>query len=506
MLVNNASSLGPVPLALLADTECEDLELALATNVLGPFRLTKALLGALAASAREGRGSVVLNISSDAAVNAYPQWGAYGASKAALRHMSRIWDEELAAEGVRVLSLDPGDMDTPLHALAVPDADPATLKRPETAARELADAIAACARCELGASGSLRAGRSCGGHPMIAASRPVQRPRDARLLVVHADGRISHAPRSRFVDLLRPGDLVIANDAATLPASLHGVHLPTGAAIEVRLAGRASLDGRGRPDFSAVVFGAGDFRTRTEDRPLPPMLAPGDRLALGPLVATVEALLDHPRLVSLRFDGSASSVWAGLARHGRPIQYAHLPSRARRCGMSGRRSRQRRSPSSRHRRALRSTGRRSARCARAASSSPPSRYAAGISSTGDPELDRRLPFDEPYRIPDATAAAIRRARSRGGRIIAVGTTVVRALEHAARRAGVVPAGRGVANQRLGPFSRLRVVDAILSGTHEPGSSHYQLLRAFLDDATLAEAQRGARRDGAIARTSSATRC
>ena len=57
--------------------------------------------------------------------------------------MSRIWDEELAAEGVRVLSLDPGDMDTPLHALAVPDADPATLKRPETAARELADAIAA---------------------------------------------------------------------------------------------------------------------------------------------------------------------------------------------------------------------------------------------------------------------------------------------------------------------------------------------------------------------------
>ena len=143
VLVNNASSLGPVPLALLADTECEDLELALATNVLGPFRLTKALLGALAASAREGRGSVVLNVSSDAAVNAYPQWGAYGASKAALRHMTRIWDEELAEEGVHFLSLDPGDMDTPLHALAVPDADPSTLKRPETGARELADAIAA---------------------------------------------------------------------------------------------------------------------------------------------------------------------------------------------------------------------------------------------------------------------------------------------------------------------------------------------------------------------------
>src|SRR4051794_19160818 len=106
VLVNNASDLGRVPLALLADTECEDLERALATNVLGPFRLTKALLGSLASSAREGRGAVVVNISSDAAVNAYARWGAYSASKAALLHLSRIWNEELAAEGVRVLSID----------------------------------------------------------------------------------------------------------------------------------------------------------------------------------------------------------------------------------------------------------------------------------------------------------------------------------------------------------------------------------------------------------------
>ena len=142
VLINNASDLGPVPLALLGDTECEDLERALATNVLGPFRLTKALLGALTASARERGGAVVLNVSSDAAINAYPGWGAYGASKAALHHMTRIWSEELSSEGVRFLSMDPGDMDTPMHALAVPDADPFTLKRPETAAGELLEAIA----------------------------------------------------------------------------------------------------------------------------------------------------------------------------------------------------------------------------------------------------------------------------------------------------------------------------------------------------------------------------
>ena len=142
VLVNNASSLGAVPLRPLADTDGEALEEALAINVLGPFRLTKALLGAIVASAREQRGGVILNVSSDAAINAYANWGAYGVSKAALHHLTRIWQEELSGDGVRLLSVDPGDMDTPLHAQAVPGADPASLKQPEVAARELVHAIA----------------------------------------------------------------------------------------------------------------------------------------------------------------------------------------------------------------------------------------------------------------------------------------------------------------------------------------------------------------------------
>jgi NAD(P)-dependent dehydrogenase (short-subunit alcohol dehydrogenase family) len=141
VLVNNASTLGPTPLALLADTACVDLEQALAVNLLGPFRLTKALLGALATSAREGRGALVINISSDAAVSAYPRWGAYSASKVALRHMTAIWAEEAKAEGVHFLSVDPGDMDTPLHALAIPDADPSTLKRPDDSAAEILETV-----------------------------------------------------------------------------------------------------------------------------------------------------------------------------------------------------------------------------------------------------------------------------------------------------------------------------------------------------------------------------
>jgi NAD(P)-dependent dehydrogenase (short-subunit alcohol dehydrogenase family) len=105
--------------------------------------LTKALFGALAASARAGRGAVVINVSSDAAINAYSGWGAYGASKAALRHMTAIWAEEAKTERISFLTHDPGDMDTPLHALAIPDADPATLKRPDRAAVEIVTALLA---------------------------------------------------------------------------------------------------------------------------------------------------------------------------------------------------------------------------------------------------------------------------------------------------------------------------------------------------------------------------
>jgi len=142
VLINNASDLGPDRLRLLADTDCEDFERALDTNLLGPFRLTKAVLGALTASAREGRRPVVINVSSDAAVNAYPTWGPYSASKAALRHMTAIWNAELESEGVRVLSIDPGDMDTPLHEQAVPDADRSTLKAPAEAALDVLRAVA----------------------------------------------------------------------------------------------------------------------------------------------------------------------------------------------------------------------------------------------------------------------------------------------------------------------------------------------------------------------------
>jgi NAD(P)-dependent dehydrogenase (short-subunit alcohol dehydrogenase family) len=143
VLVNNASTLGPWgesdrPMPLLLDTACEDLDAVLQTNVVGPFRLTKAVLGGMVL---RGRGAVV-NITSDAAVNAYAGWGAYGASKAAFDHLGRIWAEELTGTGVHVFSVDPGEMDTAMHRAAIPGADPKTLQRPEDVAVRIVAEIA----------------------------------------------------------------------------------------------------------------------------------------------------------------------------------------------------------------------------------------------------------------------------------------------------------------------------------------------------------------------------
>ena len=317
---------------------------------------------------------------------------------------------------------------------------------------------------------------------MRAARLPVQRPSNAKVLVVDSQGHIEHQARSEFAALLRPGDVVVANDAATLPASLSGQHSRTGRRIEVRLAGRDSLDEIRQ--FSAVVFGEGDFRTPTENRSKPPSLKCGDRLELGRLRGIVARLLHHPRFILLQFEGSPREIWEGLARDGRPIQYAHLPAPL----------------------AVWDTW--TPIAGLPVAFEPPSAgfvldwsmlasmsarkiqfgtitHAAGLSSTGDPELDALLPFAEPYRIPGSTALMIKHAKALGGRIIAIGTTVVRALEHAAAMFdGVVPFGERLATQRLGASSRLRIVDAILSGTHERGTSHYELLRAFVDDEIL----------------------
>ncbi|HEY8765957.1 MAG TPA: SDR family oxidoreductase [Dehalococcoidia bacterium] len=157
VLVNNASELGPSPMPALADYQWQALERVLRVNVLSPLHLAQLVLPGM----KEHREGVIINVSSDAGVEAYPGWGGYGASKAALEHVSRTLAAELKGTGVRVYCVDPGDMNTEMHRLAEPGVDLSGLPRPEVAApafvRLVEDETAPFARVkaqDLVASGS----------------------------------------------------------------------------------------------------------------------------------------------------------------------------------------------------------------------------------------------------------------------------------------------------------------------------------------------------------------
>lgn len=305
---------------------------------------------------------------------------------------------------------------------------------------------------------------------------------DARLLVLEANsGRLHDRAVGDLPELLAPGDLLVLNDAATLPASLRGL-TAAGDEIELRLAGPPSGD-----RWPAVLFGAGDWRTRTEDRAAPPRVAPGQRLRFGELTAVVVSVaLLSPRLIDVRFDRAGEALWRALYAVGRPVQYAHhdrdlalwsvqtayaarpwaveMPSAGRPLGW----------------RVLGALRRRGVELAWLT-------QAAGLSATGDPRLDAALPLPEQYDLPERTVQAVSRARAEGRRVLAVGTTVVRALEGAARQPGGLRAGAGTTALVLGEHTRPLVVDGLVTGIHAPGESHYRLLAAFVRGAALAAA-------------------
>jgi S-adenosylmethionine:tRNA ribosyltransferase-isomerase len=341
--------------------------------------------------------------------------------------------------------------------------------------------------------------------PAPAPSHPGRADRrDVRLLAIDtAHGRLLDRAIADLPGLLATGDLIVLNDAATLPASLAG-RAPSGAPIEVRLAGPpagSSHDGElgdGAAAWPAVLLGPGDWHTRTEDRAPPDRLAVGDVVELGPADAALRARVTavsprSPRLVDLCFDLVGAPLYAALYRIGRPVQYAHQdhdlalwtvqtsyagPPWAVEMPSAGR-------PLSWQ--LLAALRRRGVELAWLT-------HAAGLSATGDPALDALLPLPERYRVPAATADAVHRTRAAGRRVIAVGTTVVRALEGAARD-GRWAGGTGTTDLVIEPGARLAAVDGLLSGIHGPSESHYRLLGAFAPLALLDAAWRRAQGGG-----------
>ncbi len=312
---------------------------------------------------------------------------------------------------------------------------------------------------------------------IAAAAWPRERPEEERLLWIDparggfADARVGDLP-----SILRRDDLIVVNDAATLPASIRGLR-EDGAPFELRL---LAHEGGESTTWRAVLFGRGDWQQRTEDRPAPPRLAEGERVraAGGAIVRVLSVDPVSPRLLRIAFEGDASSMWRAIYGEGRPVQYSYLeaplalwhvqssfavrpwavelPSAGRPLTFA----------------LLEALRRRGVVVA-------PLTHAAGLSSTGDPVLDARLPLAERYDLPAVTVRAIALARGRGGRVVAVGTTVVRALEGcAASHGGELVPGEGSTDLRLDAQSTLRVATGLLTGIHEPGTSHFDLMQSF----------------------------
>jgi S-adenosylmethionine:tRNA ribosyltransferase-isomerase len=321
------------------------------------------------------------------------------------------------------------------------------------------------------------------------ATSPHSQPLGGRLLYVDtAAGAFSHHRASDLPSLLAAGDLVVVNDAATMPASLCVV----GRDMEVRLVRRGKTD----RDFTAVLFGSGDFRLPTEERPEPAKVYPGERLDLGGGLAADVTGVDagEPRLVDLRFNAEGARLWVLLYQRAKPIQYAYLQNAVPLWEFQNRfaaRPWALEMPSAGRALTwdllfeLRKRGIGLAHVT----------HAAGISSTGSAKLDSLLPLPERYEIGGAAVEAIAAARSAGGRVVAVGTTVVRALEASYAERGALVAGPGEARLVLGPGFRPKVVDGVLSGMHEPATSHFALLEAFAGRPLLERAFLAAERAG-----------
>jgi S-adenosylmethionine:tRNA ribosyltransferase-isomerase len=320
-------------------------------------------------------------------------------------------------------------------------------------------------------------------------------------------GAITHRRPQDLARELGPRDLVVVNDAATLPAALPA---RVGAAQgELRLVAPAETfgpDGAPGPGGEAdpgrwwgVLFGAGDWREDTDRRAPPPRLAVGERLQLGrgadAVEARVEAVSDRsPRLVQVALPSGAlggGGLVAAAYRFGAPVQYSYhaqaLPLDALQTAYAAR-------PWAVE---MPSAGRPltlGVLLALHAAGVPVARltHGAGLSATGDPALDAALPLPERFEVPPETASAVQATLRRGGRVVAVGTSVVRALEGvAAQHGGRVVAGPGVTDLVLDAGFVPQVVSGLLSGVHLDGESHHRLLLAFAEAPALAAALQAA---------------
>ncbi len=312
--------------------------------------------------------------------------------------------------------------------------------------------------------------------PELSAKEPPERRgirRDqVRLLVIdRATGKIEHTRFDKIDNYLRAGDLLVFNSSRTLPASLRGCECSAahGPCMEVRLAEHL-------PDDSWLVL-----LLCEQGDPFGCGLRAGMQIdfAEGLAATVLERDANIPRLWKLRFSRSGTELVDLIYRLGKPIRYEYVSAPwdldyyqtvyAKEPGSAEMPSAGR-AFTWKLLLALKQGGIDSAYIV----------LHTGLSSYMDDELDAQHPAsEEEYFVSDSTAEKINSARDNGGRVIAVGTTVVRALESVAGADGRVQETHDYTRLKIDNHHRLKAVDGLLTGLHEPETSHLELLSAFL---------------------------
>ncbi|HEX7999389.1 MAG TPA: S-adenosylmethionine:tRNA ribosyltransferase-isomerase [Pyrinomonadaceae bacterium] len=318
--------------------------------------------------------------------------------------------------------------------------------------------------------------------PELSAKEPPERrglARDhVRLMVINrADGSVQHARFDALGQFLRAGDLLVFNTSRTLPASLEGCAAPAGPCIEIRLAEHLPDDAW----LALLLCQRGD--------PFSCGLREGMQINFGEgLTGAVEKRDERiPRLWRMRFSKSGAELVNLLYRLGRPIRYEYVSAP---WNLDYYQTVYAREPGSAE---MPSAGRAFTwrllfDLQRQGIETAHIVLHTGLSSYMDDELDaEHLASEEEYFITEAAAEKINRKREQGGRVVAVGTTVVRALESVADAGGRIKPGHGYTRLRITAHHQLKAVDGLLTGLHEPEASHLDLLTAFLPPAQIRDA-------------------
>lgn len=322
--------------------------------------------------------------------------------------------------------------------------------------------------------------------PELSAKEPpecrgLQRDQVRLLVVKRRTGEVIHARFDRLSDFLAPGDLLVFNSSRTIPASLTGRIASDDLRVEVRLAEHL-------PDGSwlaLLLFRGGDHSGACLRR--------GSIIDFGRgLHAEVEESdSTNSHLWRMRFSTGGTRLLDLIYRLGEPIRYEYA---AAPWDLDFYQNVYSREPGSAE---MPSAGRAFTwktllRLGRLGIRIAYLTLHTGLSSYMDDELDREHPAsEEEYFVSDETAEKIRSARQTGGRVIAIGTTVVRALESAADELGHVQAGHRYTRLTIKSGYPLRVTDGLLSGLHEPSASHLDLLSAFVPSERIGEAYKEA---------------